>query len=76
MLIGFSGVILGVFTILYSCFEKSLVSDWYFWAIIASTFFCIGLYFLIHAVLHKIKADLIKKQKMREQHKTFTADNI
>lgn len=76
MLIGFSAVILGVFTILYSSFEKTLVSDWYFWAVIASTFICIGLYFLIHAILHKMKSDLIKRQKMREQQKTFTADSI
>ncbi len=76
LLIGFSAVIAGIFSILYACFEKSQVSDWYFWGIIASVLICTGLFFLLTAIVHKIKADLIKRQKVREQQKTFTADSV
>ena len=76
LLIGFSAVTAGIFLILFACFEKTQVSDWYFWGIIASVLICTGLFFLLSAVVHKVKSDLIKRQKVREQQKTFTADTF
>lgn len=67
LLIGFTLVIAGIFSILYSCFEKTQVSDWYFWGIIASILICTGLYFLLSSFVHKVKTDLIKKQKKDRQ---------
>jgi hypothetical protein len=66
LVLGFAAVSAGIFLILYSTFEKSTVTDWYFWAVIASAVICLGLYFLLTAIVHKIKADLIKRQKARE----------
>ena len=76
LLLGFVSVTAGVFAIMYACFVKAHINDWYFWAIIASVLICLGLYLLMSAVVHRIKADLIRRQRMKEQHRTFTADAI
>ncbi len=70
LLIGFIFIIAGIFSIIYSCFEKAGVSDWYFWGIIASALICTGLYFLLSSFVHKIKSDLIEKQKNKDRNKT------
>jgi len=74
LLLGFISVTAGVFAIMYACIVRSQVNEWYFWALIASVLICAGLYFLVSAVVHRVKADLIRRQKMKEQHRTFTAD--
>ncbi|HMU47306.1 MAG TPA: hypothetical protein PKC72_13120 [Chitinophagaceae bacterium] len=76
LLLGMAAVTGGIFSIVYACFEKTHVSDWYFWGAVASVLICAGLYLLMNAVVHKVKADFIRRQKSREQHKTFTADAI
>ena len=76
LLLGFTAVTAGIFSIVYSSFEKSRISDWYFWAIIASALICLGLYCLLNAVVHKVKADLIRKQKARDSQKSTTADTF
>jgi hypothetical protein len=70
LLLGFASVSAGIFLILYASFEKSTVTDWYFWAVIAAAVICLGLFFLLTAIVHKIKADLIKRQKARDQQKS------
>ena len=74
LLIGFSFVTGGVFAILYAAFERTQQEDWYFWGIVASILINVGLFFLISAFVHKIKSDFARRQKHREQQKTFTAD--
>jgi len=76
LLIGMAAVGAGIILIVYACFKKNHTGDWYFWGGVASVLVCTGLLFLMNAVVHKIKADLIRKQKAREQQKTFTADAI
>jgi len=68
LLLGFSFVIGSVFLLLFPVFEKEQKNDWYIWAIVASITLCIGLYFLVSAAVHKVKSDLIKRQRSREQH--------
>ena len=67
-------VIAGVFAIVFACFERTKYEDWYAWGILASILVCAGLYFIMSGFVHKVKSDLIKRQKLREQQKTFTAD--
>ena len=74
MLFGFASVTAAVFLILYAAFERTQQDDWYFWGIVGSVLINLGLYFLVSAFVHKVKADFIKRQKQREQQKTFTAD--
>ena len=74
MLIGFALVTIGILLIHYVAFERSQKDDWYTWGFVASVLINTGLYFLLNAYVHKVKSDLIKRQKQREQQKTFTAD--
>jgi uncharacterized membrane protein HdeD (DUF308 family) len=74
MLFGFAFITGGIFLVLYAAFERTRADDWYFWGIVASIVINTGLYFLVSAFVHKVKSDFIKRQKQREQQKTFTAD--
>lgn len=74
ILFGFSFIILGIFCVVFAAFERTQKDDWYFWGIVASVFVCAGLYMLMTGFVHKVKSDFIRRQKQREQQKTFTAD--
>lgn len=74
MLLGITLVTCGIFLAIYTAINPSLHGDWYFWALAVAAIVNAGLLFLCRAFVHKIKADLIRKQKHQEQHKTFTAD--
>jgi len=74
LLVGFAFIIGGIMVILYAAFERTKNDDWYFWGIVASLLIITGLFFLLNAFVHKVKSDLIKKQRSKEQHKTFTSD--
>jgi hypothetical protein len=41
---------------------------------VAAFLMCSGIYFAIHAFVHKIKSDFSKRQKQREQQKTSSTD--
>jgi uncharacterized membrane protein len=69
LLFGFACVIIAVFTIVFACFERVKKDDWYGWGLVASLFLCVGLYLLMEAFVHKVKADLIRRQKVRQQQK-------
>ncbi len=74
MLVGFAFTTLAILAVLYACFERTQKDDWYFWGVVASVLLCTGIYLLMSAFVHKVKSDLIKRQKIRETQKTFTAD--
>ncbi len=74
LLLGFACVTSGIMLIFYVNFERKQDEDWYFWGIVASVLINGGLYFLLNAFVHKIKSDFIKRQRLREQQKTFTQD--
>jgi len=74
LLLGFAFIICGIFVITFSAFERTQREDWYLWGLAACAFICPGLYLLLSAFVHRIKSDFIRRQKQREQQKTFTAD--
>lgn len=74
LLFGFAFITAGILLTLYAAFERTQEDDWYFWGIVASVLINAGLYFFGTAFVHKVKSDLIKRQKIREQQKTFTTD--
>jgi uncharacterized membrane protein HdeD (DUF308 family) len=74
LLIGIGLVTAGIFVILYASFEKGQKTDWYFWGIIAAVAVNSGILLMGSAFVHKVKSDLIRRQKLREQQKTFTSD--
>ncbi len=69
LLLGFSLLIASIMIILFACFERTKYDDWYFWGIVASLLLCAGVYFMLSAFVHKVKSDLIRKQKVRQQQK-------
>jgi hypothetical protein len=72
LLIGFGCIIASVMVILYACFERVKYDDWYFWGVLASLLLCGGVYSMLSAFVHKIKSDMIRKQKVRSQQRTST----
>ncbi|MFN8289663.1 MAG: hypothetical protein U0U70_05380 [Chitinophagaceae bacterium] len=70
LLFGFGAVIAGVMSIMYACFERTKQDDWYFWGIVASLLLCVGVYLMGSAFTHKVKSDLIRKQKMRHMQRS------
>ncbi|MEO7923760.1 MAG: hypothetical protein ABIR30_08770 [Chitinophagaceae bacterium] len=72
LLFGFGAVISSIFVLIYAAFERTKTGDWYFWGLVASVLLCAGLFLLMQAFVHKIKADFSRRQKVREQQKTPT----
>jgi hypothetical protein len=66
LLIGISLIIAGIFVIFYHNFELTDHEDWYIWALISAAVLIVGLMFMGSAFVHKIKSDLIRRQKQRE----------
>lgn len=75
LLFGFAFITIGVLSILFAAFERSREDDWYIWGIISSLIINIGLYCFLKAFVHKVKSDFIKRQKLREQQKTFAIED-
>jgi uncharacterized membrane protein HdeD (DUF308 family) len=75
LLFGFGAVIAGIMSIMFACFERTKYDDWYLWGIVASLLVGLGVYLMASAFVHKIKADLIRKQKMRKQQRSADVDD-
>jgi uncharacterized membrane protein len=76
LLLGFAAVIASIFVIVFACFERVKYDDWYGWGLVASALMCIGLYLLLSAFVHKIKADFLRRQKSKElQEKKYRGDD-
>ena len=76
LLIGFTLVIASIFVIIFACFERVKYDDWYGWGLLAAVSMCVGLYFLLSAFVHKMKADLLRKQKAKDlQEKRFKSSS-
>jgi uncharacterized membrane protein len=76
ILFGFAFIIVGIFFILFASFERAKADDWYLWGIVASLLVCPGIYLIMSGFVHKVKSDFIRRQKQKEQQKTFTADSL
>ena len=64
-MMGFILITAGILLIAYISFMKARY-DWYFWAAGVVLLVNSGLYFLGVAFTHKIKSDLIRKQRGRK----------
>jgi uncharacterized membrane protein HdeD (DUF308 family) len=65
ILIGFILLTSGIFSIVYLIFTSSRKFDWFFWAILTGLLINLGLVFLGSGFVHKVKADLIRRQKRK-----------
>lgn len=69
MFIGLVFTTAGIASIIYSTFTKNSVQhDWIFWAIIPIITINTGLLFMGSSIVHKVKADLIRRQKSKSRH--------
>lgn len=69
LLIGIGLITASIFVILYACFNRTDNQDWYFWGIVASVGMTVGLLLMGSAFVHKVKADLIRRQKQQRDNK-------
>ena len=67
MPVGFLLVGAGILVIMYSA-NKRASDEWLVWGLISVSILNAGLGLLGNAYIHKVKSDLIKKQRIREQH--------
>jgi uncharacterized membrane protein HdeD (DUF308 family) len=65
MLVGLAFTTAGISSIIYACFSRANQNDWIFWAIIPVITINTGLLFIGSGVIHKVKADLIRRQKQK-----------
>ncbi len=70
LLFGFAAIIGSVFVIIFACFERTKKDEWYGWGLVASILLCIGIYLMMEAFVHRVKADFIRRQKSKEQQRT------
>jgi len=70
MPVGFLLVGAGVIVIMYSA-NKRASDEWLIWGLISATIMTAGLGILGNAYIHKVKSDLIKKQRSRDNRSTF-----
>ncbi|MEI9947297.1 MAG: hypothetical protein WDN26_24185 [Chitinophagaceae bacterium] len=57
----------GILSIMFTVFSKGLENDKILWTAIPIVTINIGLIFLVSAAVHKVKADLIRKQKQKSR---------
>lgn len=77
LLIGFASIISSVGVTFYAIFESGAEKgDWYFWAIVAAFLLCSGIYFSLSAFVHKIKSDLSRRAKQRQESKNSSAERV
>lgn len=67
MLIGFALTTGGISSVIYASFTDEHKNDWIFWAAISAVAINAGLLFLGSALIHKVKADLIRRQKQKSK---------
>jgi hypothetical protein len=67
MLIGFILTTGGISAVIYSSFTEEHKMDWIFWAAISAVAINAGLLFLGSSLIHKVKADLIRRQKQKSK---------
>ncbi|MEO6611465.1 MAG: hypothetical protein ABIT05_05010 [Chitinophagaceae bacterium] len=74
LLFGLGAVIASIFSITYSSFERTKNGDWYFWGLVASLLMCTGLFLIMSAFVHKVKADFSRRQTIRKQQNAVPSE--
>jgi len=64
--LGFLLVVVGIFFMYYSL-SHFMRKDWALYGLICSVGIGIGVYLLSSAAINKVKSDMIKKQKVKQQ---------
>ena len=74
LLIGIALITTSIVILFYTIYERSEKAqkeeDWYLWALGFGVLLVAGIISICQAFVHKIKSDLIRRQKQRDHHKT------
>ncbi|HEV8282958.1 MAG TPA: hypothetical protein VGQ09_01540 [Chitinophagaceae bacterium] len=70
MPVGFLMVGAGIIVIMYSA-NKRASDEWLLWGIVSAAIITAGLGILGNAYIHKVKSDLIRKQRSRQSHSSI-----
>ena len=73
LFVGVIFVTAGIFGLVYFLKTTETTSPWYIWSGGMATLIKAGLILICNAFVHKIKADLIRKQKQKQQLKNSVA---
>jgi len=69
ILIGLLFTSIGIFMILYVSLQKAQhQDDWIFWSAISAIIINTGLLFFGSGIVHKVKADLIRRQRQKSKN--------
>jgi cytochrome c biogenesis protein CcdA len=71
MVAGFILVSGGIVVLSYTSLLKEKQEEWYIGVAASIVLVNSGLLFLCSAIVHKVKADLIRKQKQKDQQKKY-----
>ena len=71
LLVGLGLISGGILVILYISRLNEVQEEWYIWAAVAIALINSGLFLLGSAFVHKVKSDLIRKQKQKDQQKKY-----
>ncbi len=73
LLVGMGLVSGGILVVIYTSFleSKDRQGEWYIWAASAMALINGGLFIMGNGLVHKVKSDLIKKQKQKAQAKKY-----
>lgn len=74
LLKGFIFLTAGIFLTLFVVTEDEMKQKWYIWGLGIALLINIGLYFLGTAIIHKVKSDLSRKRRHREDIQEFTTE--
>ena len=74
LLLGLVFVTTGIFLLVYVFKTTSLHEDWFLWGVGIAIVINAGLIFIGNAFVHKIKADLIRRQKVKDQFKNVATE--
>jgi len=66
LLIGFVFTTIGFFSISYLIMRKQPPNEWFMWSVGATIVINLGLFFLGSSIIHKVKADIKKRQKKEQ----------
>ena len=74
MLIGFLFTTTGISSIIYFAYTDEHKIDWLLWAAVPVVTINAGLIFLGSALIHKVKADLIRRQRQKSKPEKVMAE--
>lgn len=76
ILIGIGSIMASVFVVFFVIFERPKTEDWYYWGLLSSGLMAAGVVLCGSAFVHKMKSDMIKRQRSnKDQNRPTSSSN-